>query len=279
MGSSHVEYRGRGFWARDTDLELWLLLLADEAESTPNPIPRWLEELRQHWLEQAVAGGSGCLDTGLERLAGAAERERVVADCARRALLRISRPQDLWPDELLGLVDEIARGSIDRRDLRRRLAGPWDSATRESIAEVDEALLALVRGEWREHDIWADDDPPELSRSRRMPLPVFTLGHSTRGLEDFLALLAEHGVEVLADVRRYPGSRRFPHFRRETLAAALAAAGIAYHHLPGLGGHRKPRTDSPHTHWTSAGFRAYADHTETAEFQEAFGWPVIGRPP
>ena len=103
-----------------------------------------------------------------------------------------------------------------------------------------------------------------------MPLPVFTLGHSTRSLEDFLALLAEHGVELLADVRRFPGSRRFPHFRRETLAAALAAAGIDYRHLPGLGGRRKPHPGSSHTHWTNAGFRAYADHMETAEFADAF---------
>lgn len=103
-----------------------------------------------------------------------------------------------------------------------------------------------------------------------MPIPIFTLGHSTRSLEDFLALLAEHGVEVLVDVRRYPGSRRFPHFRRESLSAALSAAGIAYHHLPGLGGRRKPRPDSPHTYWKNAGFGAYADHMETAEFGEAF---------
>ena len=103
-----------------------------------------------------------------------------------------------------------------------------------------------------------------------MPLPVFTLGHSTRSLEDFLALLGEHGIELLVDVRRYPGSRRFPHFRRDTLAAALKAAGITYRHLPGLGGHRKPRPDSPHSYWTNAGFRAYADHMETAEFGEIF---------
>ncbi len=65
-----------------------------------------------------------------------------------------------------------------------------------------------------------------------MPLPILTLGHSTRSLEDFEALLGEHGVELLADVRRFPGSRRFPHFRRETLAAALAAVGIDYRHRP-----------------------------------------------
>ena len=102
-----------------------------------------------------------------------------------------------------------------------------------------------------------------------MTYPVFTIGHSNRSLEDFVALLAEHGVETVADVRRFPGSRRFPHFSREVLADGLAAAGVAYRHLPGLGGHRKPRPDSPHTNWTNAAFRAYADHMETAEFAEA----------
>ena len=103
-----------------------------------------------------------------------------------------------------------------------------------------------------------------------MTLPVFTLGHSTRSLEDFLALLGEHGVAVLADVRRFPGSRRFPHFQRDTLAGALAAAGVAYRHLPGLGGHRKPRPDSPNVYWTNTSFRAYADHMATPEFNDAF---------
>lgn len=69
-------------------------------------------------------------------------------------------------------------------------------------------------------------------------LPVFTLGHSTCSLEDFLALLDEHGVGLLADVRRFPGSRRFPHFRRDALAAALAESGTDYLHRkqrPGSG--------------------------------------------
>lgn len=103
-----------------------------------------------------------------------------------------------------------------------------------------------------------------------MSLPVFTVGHSTRSLEDFLALLTEHGIELLADVRRFPGSRRFPHFRREALGASLSAVGITYRHLLGLGGHRRPRADSPHSYWTNAGFRAYADHMETPEFEETF---------
>ena len=103
-----------------------------------------------------------------------------------------------------------------------------------------------------------------------MQLPVFTLGHSTRTMEHFLVLLVEHGVDVLADVRRFPGSRRHPHFRRENLSAALREVGIAYRHLPGLGGRRKPRSDSLHTHWRNAGFRAYADYMDTADFDVAF---------
>jgi uncharacterized protein (DUF488 family) len=95
---------------------------------------------------------------------------------------------------------------------------------------------------------------------------LFTIGHSTRGLEEFLALLAASGVGRLADVRRFPGSRRHPHFAREALAVALATRGIAYRHFPGLGGRRRARRDSPHLAWEVEGFRGYADHMEGAEF-------------
>jgi uncharacterized protein (DUF488 family) len=73
----------------------------------------------------------------------------------------------------------------------------------------------------------------------------------------------------LIDVRRYPGSRRFPHFGRDALAASLPAAGIEYVHESDLGGRRTPREDSPHTAWRSAAFRAYADHLESEEFRAA----------
>ena len=99
--------------------------------------------------------------------------------------------------------------------------------------------------------------------------PVFTIGHSTRALEELLALLAEHGVELLMDVRRFPGSRRHPQFSRDALAEALGAAGIKYMHEPRLGGRRAARPDSPHTAWRVEAFRGYADHMETLEFQEA----------
>jgi uncharacterized protein (DUF488 family) len=97
---------------------------------------------------------------------------------------------------------------------------------------------------------------------------VHTLGHSTLPLDDFLALLAAHAIDAIADVRRFPASRRHPHFAREPLAAALAARAVAYSWLPALGGRRDPKPDSPHVAWRNASFRAYADHMDSAEFQE-----------
>lgn len=98
---------------------------------------------------------------------------------------------------------------------------------------------------------------------------LYTVGHSTRSLEEFVALLRENGVRRLADVRRYPGSKRYPHFGRETLGAALAEAGIEYRHMPALGGRRPPRPDSANKAWRNDGFRGYADYMETEEFREA----------
>src|SRR5262245_24641073 len=83
-----------------------------------------------------------------------------------------------------------------------------------------------------------------------------------------MTLLRAHGIGGIADVRRYPGSRRHPHFAREALADSLAAAGLRYDWLPALGGRRTPRPDSPHVAWREASFRAYADHMETAEFRD-----------
>jgi uncharacterized protein (DUF488 family) len=99
--------------------------------------------------------------------------------------------------------------------------------------------------------------------------PVFTVGHSTRPIEELLALLAEHEVRTLVDVRRFPGSRRHPQFSRDALAASLAGAGIQYVHEPDLGGRRAVRPDSPHTAWRVEAFRGYADHMETPEFAAA----------
>jgi uncharacterized protein (DUF488 family) len=96
---------------------------------------------------------------------------------------------------------------------------------------------------------------------------IWTVGHSTRSLEDFVTLLCAHQIEALADIRHYPGSRRLPHFNRDALAASLAEAGIEYRHIVRLGGRRKPAADSPNTAWRSDAFRGYADYMATDEFR------------
>jgi len=98
---------------------------------------------------------------------------------------------------------------------------------------------------------------------------VHTIGHSTRTLDEFIALLRAHGILQLADVRTVPKSRRHPHFAREALARSLPASGIAYRHLTGLGGRRKPRKDSQNTAWRHESFRGYADHMQTTVFGQA----------
>jgi uncharacterized protein (DUF488 family) len=98
---------------------------------------------------------------------------------------------------------------------------------------------------------------------------IMTIGHSTRSMAEFLALLQAHGVTAVVDVRSLPRSRRHPHFSLDTLKSSLPAHGIAYHHFPGLGGRRSPTPGSRNTGWRHPSFRAYADHMETAEFREA----------
>ena len=97
---------------------------------------------------------------------------------------------------------------------------------------------------------------------------LWTVGHSTRSLDQFLGLLAAHEIEVVADVRRYPGSRRFPHFAPQPLAEGLAARGLGYESFPELGGRRQPLADSANTAWRSAAFRGYADYMGTEAFAE-----------
>ncbi|NIQ55866.1 MAG: DUF488 family protein, partial [Gammaproteobacteria bacterium] len=98
---------------------------------------------------------------------------------------------------------------------------------------------------------------------------IYTIGHSTRGADELIDLLREHGVTRLVDVRRFPTSRRHPHFSRDPLAAALEGVGIDYAHEGDLGGYRTPRQDSPNTAWRARGFQAYADHMETEGFRAA----------
>lgn len=100
---------------------------------------------------------------------------------------------------------------------------------------------------------------------------VHTVGHSTRSCGTFLALLAAHDIEVLVDVRRWPTSRRFPHFCKDHLEAVLAQEGIQYVWREDLGGYRKPTRESPNTGWRVGAFRAYADFMLTPEFERVVG--------
>lgn len=95
---------------------------------------------------------------------------------------------------------------------------------------------------------------------------IWTLGHSTRSIEDFIALLRHYRIEAVADVRRFPGSRRLPQFGQEALRASLQEAGIVYQLITELGGRRRPAADSVNTAWRNTSFRGYADHTATPEF-------------
>ena len=100
-------------------------------------------------------------------------------------------------------------------------------------------------------------------------MTVLTIGHSTRPIDEFLELLRAHSVELLADIRSVPRSRRHPQFNTDALAAVLGTAGIEYLHLPGLGGLRKPLPDSPNGGWKNESFRGYADYMQTPQFRES----------
>jgi uncharacterized protein (DUF488 family) len=95
---------------------------------------------------------------------------------------------------------------------------------------------------------------------------IHTIGHSTRTIDEFVALLKAHQVALVVDVRRWPASRRFPHFHREALSQSLNNAGIEYIWRGDLGGFRKPAADSPNKGWKVGAFRAYADFMLTEEF-------------
>jgi uncharacterized protein (DUF488 family) len=99
-------------------------------------------------------------------------------------------------------------------------------------------------------------------------LSIWTVGHSTLSIESFLSSLSYFHVQLLADVRSFPGSRRYPHFNKENLSTALADAAIRYEHLRELGGRRRPRPDSINMAWRNESFRGYADYMETEAFRE-----------
>jgi uncharacterized protein (DUF488 family) len=101
------------------------------------------------------------------------------------------------------------------------------------------------------------------------PLVVFTIGHSTRSLAEFIRLLKAHGVQRVIDIRTIPRSRHNSQFNRNQLSPALHGARIHYRHVPGLGGLRHARGDSANTGWLNMSFRGYADYMQTSAFEES----------
>lgn len=98
-------------------------------------------------------------------------------------------------------------------------------------------------------------------------MTIFTIGHSTRSAEDFIALLRRAGVKRVYDIRTYPGSRRYPHFNAEPLAELLRSRGMEYEHHLELGGRRRPSPEAPPSAWRNEGFRGYAEYMRTNEFR------------
>ncbi len=107
-----------------------------------------------------------------------------------------------------------------------------------------------------------------MPKEEASPL-VMTIGHSTRTIEEFIRLLQAHGASCVADVRTVPGSRHNPQFNKDSLPGSLKKAGLGYVHLPGLGGLRHAKLDSPNMGWRNASFRGYADYMQTPEFAKS----------
>jgi uncharacterized protein (DUF488 family) len=97
---------------------------------------------------------------------------------------------------------------------------------------------------------------------------IWTIGHSTRPLEEFLSMLRSFNIQTVADIRRFPGSRKFPQYNEEALSVSLPQNNIQYVELKSLGGRRKVKPDSKNTAWRNAAFRGYADYMETDSFKE-----------
>lgn len=98
------------------------------------------------------------------------------------------------------------------------------------------------------------------------PLTIWTIGHSTRPWDDFMQLLSAQRISAIADVRRFPGSRRHPWFASEQMANALPSEGVTYQWIPELGGRRQVQPGSPNGAWDNSAFQGYADHMASAEF-------------
>lgn len=104
--------------------------------------------------------------------------------------------------------------------------------------------------------------------AQNKPHTIYTIGHSTHSIEEFISMLSSFSVQRLADIRRFPGSRKYPQFNKQNLEQSLPEHGIGYSHIELLGGRRPVKKDSPNSRWRSKSFRGYADYMQTAEFKK-----------
>ena len=113
------------------------------------------------------------------------------------------------------------------------------------------------------------------TRDKNKKFEIFTVGHSTKPIQEFIETLMSHGVKRVIDVRSIPRSRHNPQFNNDSLADSLRAAGIGYLHMKELGGLRHARRDSVNLGWRNASFRGYADYMQTPEFAEALDRAIL----
>ncbi len=144
--------------------------------------------------------------------------------------------------------------------------GPWQHAVGFACLKVSGEIIAREAQVGDPRSAESENRREAFGRSSRT---IWTIGHSTRSLEEFVALLGEHRVQFLADIRHFPTSQRVPWTAKASLAKALSEGGIGYEHFEDLGGFRKPLPGSVNTAWRNLGFRGYADYMASPEFSGA----------
>src|SRR6058998_60961 len=144
--------------------------------------------------------------------------------------------------------------------------GPWQHGVGFASLKVSGEIIAREAQMGDSSLVESKDRREAFGRSSRT---IWTIGHSTRSLEEFVVLLGEHRVQFLADIRHFPTSQRVPWTAKASLAKALSDRGVAYEHFDDLGGFRKALPDSVNTAWRNVGFRGYAHYMASAEFSAA----------
>src|SRR2546425_6850769 len=150
--------------------------------------------------------------------------------------------------------------------------GPWQHGVGFASLKVSGEIIAREAQMGDSSLVESKDRREAFGRSSRT---IWTIGHSTRSLGEFVVLLGEHRVQFLADIRRFPTSQRVPWTAKASLAKALSEGGIGYEHFEDLGGFRKPLPGSVNTAWRNLGFRGYADYMASTEFSGALNRLIV----